>query len=1256
MPFLEIVHLNGDVERRPLEKQQPVSIGSHSSSDIRIDDEGVETLHCRVSWNKKAFEAVAAGIEGIEINGTLVQRAVLKPGDVLRFGSVDLKFFEGEAEGAELPLVAALASPDSGSLVLKPLSDEVDIPDWLRGESESKSNPAPKPESKPAAEAPKTLSRPKPAKPALPELKPLEPKPAEKPKTEKPRREKPAAKPKSSPPDDDEDFGNFDLDAGLEALAQESRASLPVMPTFEEPSSDTADYDQPPKAKARSTAPPKSEAPLDELAPAPVPTGVSEAPPAAVPLPGKEDRVRNALRHQRARPGDEDVLRSPLVLGLASAAVISLILAAIFYFVGFRRSVQEEFDFAKAQFTENKFTQAIEAFNLFLGTHGEHSLAPEANRLRGLAMVDEQITGAAPRFSEGMKNLKDFIAEHRDAPDYVEAVQRDVAKRAGEISVGASKAAGRVFDSGLLDVARDAKSSLVTASSKETPPTELIKEIDRNIQLSGAAILKHNTNNEQYKQIENAITANKPLEALRLRRELLARYPDLESDKKIASITNAILEKERSLVKEEVLDKPAVTDPLNEPKSLTLVYQARTSTDQVSVNRAVPVVSHGTLFGIDTVTGGPVWKRAIGVDSPFFPIRDSASNTLIAFSSLREELMRIDQNNGTILWRQPLEERASGRPVIHEGQVFVPTVAGRLYRVELESGTLVSRLTFSQPVSNPVVAEGDRIIVSGDREVFYTLTARPFACVAVSYLGQPTDSIAAPLLALGPYVLAAQNGSDDSARLRLITTMPEDKPLTEVAAYDVPGQVVDAPVVRGRDLFVPSTNERVAAFQLSAEMSQSPMVPGPKYEVKGAQPVVTHLSAAPDGQLFMASTAVRKLELKVDSLQPAQEAILLGKATQPLQYQDQLLFVARQRPFAESVVLTPIDRTSLTGEWQAITGARIIAASVVSGDNPSVVCVTESGQLFRVTAKILETGGFLSVAERLPLNEELVDPLLATSMGEGQIVVAGGLPEPKLWIVNRLGQIERTATLSSPLQAAPAVLGNRILAPVNGRLQLLQSQGGQPAAQEYRLPGDLAGSTKWVQVFAADADSAVGVLENGTVLGIRLQKSPQPHLMESARYAIEAPIVGRPHFANGKLAVAGANGRVTVLIAEGMEPRGEAAFAGPIAAGPWLAGEHVFVEPGDGVLQARSIARDLPPAWSLPLQGDHVAGAPVVRGDELLIPLQSGRVVRCDPATGEIRGTADLHAVLSGSPLVIGDALYMTTLDGGLIRVPEGVQ
>ena len=92
MPSLKILYPNGDVDRYPLSKLAPVSIGSHSSNDISLNEAGVEVLHCRIAWAKSGYEALAAGGQGIEVNGALVQRAMLKSGDVLRFGEVDVLY------------------------------------------------------------------------------------------------------------------------------------------------------------------------------------------------------------------------------------------------------------------------------------------------------------------------------------------------------------------------------------------------------------------------------------------------------------------------------------------------------------------------------------------------------------------------------------------------------------------------------------------------------------------------------------------------------------------------------------------------------------------------------------------------------------------------------------------------------------------------------------------------------------------------------------------------------------------------------------------------------------------------------------------------------------------------------------------------------------------------------------------------------------------------------------------------------------
>jgi outer membrane protein assembly factor BamB len=660
------------------------------------------------------------------------------------------------------------------------------------------------------------------------------------------------------------------------------------------------------------------------------------------------------------------------------------------------------------------------------------------------------------------------------------------------------------------------------------------------------------------------------------------------------------------------------------------------------------------VFGIDTMTGAPVWRQQIGVDGPFFPLRDASTSSLIMFDSVRQELLRVEQNSGKVIWRQPIAEAVSSRPLIDEGQIFLPTTGGRLYRFDLETGAAGGRLTFSQEISNPVaLVDGKRLVVAGDREVFYTLTKRPFACVGVSYLGQPSGSIAAVVLSMGPYVLAAENQAD-KCRLRLLTTEPADQPIREVATQEIGGQVIDAPVVRGRDLFVPSTGERVFTFQVSDDAGQPPLSPGPAFEVKGAKPTTTYLAAAPDGELFMASTALRKLQLSVDALQPTQEAILKGSASQPLQSAGATMFVARQRPFSDGIVFTPIDRSTLAGDWQVIAGSPILATSVVSGATPSAVSVTDAGQIFRVTAKLLESGGFLSVAERLQLNDDLVDPLLATALPEGQLMVTCGPPEPKLWFINRLGQVERTLTLQVPMQAAPALLGARVLSPVAGGIQLLQGSSAQPAAQEYRLPGDVDPSAKWKSVFAVGEDQGVGVLNNGMLFSVRLQKAPKPHLAEAGRFSLDAPLAGRASFSGPHLAVASAAGRVVAFDAGRLEPIGERQYPSALSGGPWLAGDLVLVEVGGTELQALGLEADLPERWKLPLEGGHVAGAPLVLNENLLIAMQDGRVLACDAKSGTVQATQTLACTAAEGPLLIGTRVYIPTLDGALVPADGG--
>ncbi len=94
MASLDISFLSGKTQEIELSKQQPISVGSHASNDLQIENDGVAAMQCRISWNKNYYEAVAATSDGIEINGIISGRSQLQDGDLIRIGEADIRFVD----------------------------------------------------------------------------------------------------------------------------------------------------------------------------------------------------------------------------------------------------------------------------------------------------------------------------------------------------------------------------------------------------------------------------------------------------------------------------------------------------------------------------------------------------------------------------------------------------------------------------------------------------------------------------------------------------------------------------------------------------------------------------------------------------------------------------------------------------------------------------------------------------------------------------------------------------------------------------------------------------------------------------------------------------------------------------------------------------------------------------------------------------------------------------------------------------------
>lgn len=1147
MPVLLIQNASGEAEVRELSKHIPVAIGRHSSNDVRVDEPGVQILHCRVSWNSRAYEVVAGTDSGVEVNGKNIASAVLTLGDCVQVGSVGL-FYYDRKEQAEAALRGEVVEPEP--LVV----------------AEKAAAPEP---ARPARRSHQTGSEPD---DRLLRSHPLPPRKAS------------------------EYFDSGELE-------QEVEAELPAAP--------------PPQHKS-----------------------------AASPIPG-------VFRTKPVRPGEQDILRSPLVLTLGIGTIILVMMSLALWLVIGRDASQKAYQLAVTEFEQKRFSQAIAQFDEFLKTYPSHRYASAARHALALAKVEQPIAGAAPSWDLALTALDELITRHRREKDFSDVLPKAL-ELAERIAKGAAESAGVQKKPDLLKISSAATQLLQQYSSQDKPPKQALLEIDAAVQQAGATIRKHDTFQAALVQIDKSLAADQPFAAFDTRRKLLLKYSDLGSDKSLQSRLQQALDTERKLTVRQVLDQPAQTTEMAPPVAfplLNLIRQTRTRVDTVPGETNVFTVAHETCFAADSLTGTLRWRRVIGLGAPFPPqavVTDVLG--LLLFDTRVNELILVRQRDGGLIWRQPLPEPAAAAPLVHAGQIFIPTRGGKLCQLDAVTGKLTAQLNFSQPpgTSPILVANEERLILAGDRAVLYTLNYRPLECVAVTYTGHAPGSLRAPLLKMGDFLLTAENDRQSSALLRVWDASAPDKPLTQLAADRIEGQVRDAATLRGKQLIVPSSPERLSGFTVSDEKGEKALARSGTYQAEHPQGGPIYVTLGADDELWMTSTTLRRLQIGAESIVPQKGELSLGVATQPVQMLDQILYATSRLPSNSATYFLAADRQQMSSQWLSVFGSRALVAGTTPAGDGSIPLLTDSGDVYSVTAAKLTAGGVdARPVTTLTLPPGLTNPIGATVFSNGRLAAWAGGTEPRLWQLNADGIMTRESKLPETLEAAPILLSGGILLPLPGKLRLIESTEFNRPAEDLMLKVDPQQPTRWKGVVALDSKQAIAVTDQGRVIRVQVRSEPVPHVgevtaLELKSFVGQAPVVigQRLYVVTGKT--------LRSLDAGTLEKRGEADLPDVVSQGPWVVGDELIMVCGRDQLIALT-GDPVAIKWKQKLTHGALAGAPLPQGDQLLLASQTGDVMLRSRASGDV-----VRSISVGQPLVLGPLslqaqTFAATLDGSLL-------
>ncbi len=1161
MAVLELQSANGATETRELSRRQPLSIGKQPANDIAIPDAdaSVGALHCRIAWNKSAYEVTAAVKGGVDLNGKLIERAVLKSGDVLRVGSMDLVFRDSS------------------------------------GSRRSNEQPNDEPEKRAARRQERRARRDK------DELSLFE----------GPVIAESMAEMISQPEvvgDDSDEMSGLMLSRNLSQGETISRGGRSV--------------------------------------------NDRQGPAMAEELGDLKRRVSVALRADRVRPGEQDVFRSPLVLGLGGGGLIVLLLTATIWFLMGRQVARQHFDRAEQEFKDQKFSQAIQSYESFLEQYPSHSLRTDAQLGVGRARIQKELSGATPSWKRGLEQLEAFITEHRNDADF-KSLQPGIAQFADQIGYGAAKTAEQVKDPELLTVSADAARRLEQFGDPQNPPTTALEQIRLVTEQAKAAIRKQKTIEETLAAIDQASKQKQPIVMLQQRAKLLQIYPDVINLKRLRDALQQAISLEKSVIEVADLNQPAEkTADGDDVPCVIPVEHVRSRTDEAASGRYVYALAQDACFAVDSVTGEVAWRKLTGEEPPFFPVLTSGSQPgLLLGESGPPALALRHAETGALLWRQPIPAEISGAPLVHEGEIFVAARNRSLYRLDLDTGRLKEQMSFSQDLVGPptVAPGGEHLIVAGQAALIYGLSIRPLQVVAVTFADHAEDAVAVPLLSMGRLVLLCDNDRINSCKLRVFDATNPQEALVEAKPVRIDGQVFDRPVLRGSQLVVVSSGERLQAFSVNDDPEKKGLVSIGNYKIQDGYEGPMQLALGPDQQFWLASSSFRRFLVTNDSLRADPNSTAPGIASQPLQIIGEQFFVGRRPPYARSVILTQVDRERMAGSWRAVLGSHFLAWT--TSRNEGIVAVSETGTVFSLTSSRLQQPGVeLRAGTPLEIPAEVTEPLGATRLDDGRLALWCGGPQPKLWLINTLGQVESEVKLDAPLTAAPIRLKQGLILPLSGRLKWLSATRDGPRVQDYAAPVENGVAAQWAYLAPLDDTEFIVCDREGRLSRMQIRQDDVVHLAEAAKFSLPQPVDVPPALVAGDLWIADASGTLYQLDGRSFDVKGQRKF--PISLrGVWTDGTDQYVQLLDGTVHCVTPGEGLPDRWMIALEGMAMVGSPIRTGEQLLWADRNGTVIQFDAATGHERSRVKMPQPLAQGLLTVGGSHFASAIDGAVYRV-----
>lgn len=820
-----------------------------------------------------------------------------------------------------------------------------------------------------------------------------------------------------------------------------------------------------------------------------------------------------------AAPRRPIVIPKSLLVGGAVGAALLLVVIVVVVIVMNRSDGSGELARADQAYDSGNYAEAVNLYDEFLGSFAAHPQAERARLRRGIAAIQQ--SAGEKQWTVASRQVATLLPELATLPGFSEAATRLTVPLASIVS-----GLAEVAMQGDAQAARDGL--LLLALAAETMPQIdfTAQRLDRAEDTLGKQHYEAQREARRTTAIEAIrAAADRPAEVLRLRRTLLAHYPELRADEGLRSAVEAALA--RHAPRRQSLEKPtAAVDDL--PQSQTISPYTRAIAADGPVSQLPPVAAvpfAGRIYAV-AADGRLRWRRSVGVSAAGcctdpVPI-DSAPNTDWVFVQRFQErsIVRVDPVTGKARWRAALDSDPLGAPVVAGSSVRVSLRSGTVRIFDIESGEARAEwLLPIPPATAPGTdAEGKWFYVPAEQLMLFALCTDDARAESISLGHEWSEVRHPPVVTPGAVLLTVSRGLTRSALLVFRRQADRQPSLVRVGEFALEGSVSCPMQCDGRRAVVCTDAGKVYVFRIEEGDDAAPLKPcgepldwnrwdassssraADQSEIRDGLPIGTALHPVLVGdRVWIAGDRLRQVDFDSAGRAkagPTSKAVGPGWFLQSPLSRGNVLVCVQRSPHGGCVV-SAIDIAADKVLWRTLLAVPAVGPAAPGKTPGTVRWLLATGELLESSIASppetidtpAATAGAIRLREPLRYAHVLPDGVLAAHGREGEELLVYRPEEPAAQAVAVPGR----------LAARPLVFDRWLLAVNrNGQAMLIDplrcTVGATAPLPDWAIVGDDSGDANRLWLEAIDAQRCRVRGRGGRSTELIVRTDPQPSI------------------------------------------------------------------------------------------------------------------------------------------------------------------